>query len=163
FVFAAEMAAGGFVGMKELEVAADDDAGAAEFAEDVGHHLVVAGELVVQPDVAQAEADLFEEAGDEFELDVDEGFAGYAAAKRGNAHDGIAVEDGNGDLGTEEFKFLLGLAIGAGLVAVAAEDAAQAGDLGADTGIQGEFKVFEQAGGEADGGRGAEAARILVG
>ena len=46
--------------VQHFQVAADDDARAAQFAQHVGHHLVVAGELVVQPDVAEREADLFE-------------------------------------------------------------------------------------------------------
>ena len=60
-VFAAKMPAGGLVGVQHLQVAPDDDARAAQFAQHVGHHLVIAGELVVQPDVAEREADLFEQ------------------------------------------------------------------------------------------------------
>ena len=60
-VLPAEMTPRGLVRVQHLQVAPDDDAGAAEFAQDVGHHLVVAGQLVVQPDVAQRETDVFEQ------------------------------------------------------------------------------------------------------
>ena len=155
---AAEELAGGLVGVDDAEVTADDDARAAQFAQDVGHHLVVGGELVVEPDVADAQADVFQKVEDQLELVVDELFAGDAAIEHGQADDGFAVQDGYGHLGAKQFKFLLRLDVGAGLLAVAADDPAQAEDLSADAGVEGEFKMFEQAGGEADGAGGAEAA-----
>ena len=121
-VFVAEMAARGLVGVKHLQVAPDDDAGAAQFAQHVGHHLVVAGELVVQPDVAEGEADLFEQMENEFQLDVDERFAGDAPVENGDAGNRFAVGNRHGDLRAEQFKFLLRLDVGARLVAVAAEN-----------------------------------------
>ncbi len=91
-VFAAEMAARGLVGVKHLQVAPDDDAGAAQFAQHVGHHLVVAGQLVVQPDVAERQADLFEQMENQFQFGVDQRFAGDAAVENGDADDCFAVE-----------------------------------------------------------------------
>ena len=69
---------------------------------------------------------------------------------------GVAAGDGHGDLRAEQFKFLLRLAIRARLVAVAAEDAAQPGDLRADAGIQRQLKMFQQTVREADGRRRAQ-------
>ena len=39
----------GFVGMKDVQVAADDDARAAQLTENVRHHLVIGGQLIMQP------------------------------------------------------------------------------------------------------------------
>jgi len=122
--------------MEHPEVAPDDDARAAEFAQHIRHHFVVAGELVMQPDVAQGQAHLFEQPEDQLQLGIDQGFAGDAAVENGDAHNVFAVEDGHGDLGAEQFKFLLGLGIGAGFVAVAAEDAAQPDELSTDAGLE---------------------------
>ncbi len=155
------MAARGLVGVEHLQVAPDDDAGAAQFAQHVGHHRVVAGELVVQPDVAEGEADLFEQVENQFQLRVHERLAGDAPVEHGDADDGFAVGNGHGDLRAQQFKFLLRLGVGADLVAVAPQDASEPGELAADAGVEGQFKMFEQAGGEADGGGGAEPAAIL--
>ena len=160
-VFPAKMAARGLVGVQHLQVAPDDDAGAAQFAQHVGHHLVVAGELVVQPDVAEGEADLFEQVENQFQFDVHERLAGDAPVKHGHAGDGFAVGNGHGDLRAQQFKFLLRLDVGARLVAVAAQNASEPGKLAADAGVQRQFKMFEQAGGKADGGRGAEPAAVF--
>ena len=160
-VFLAEMAAGGLVGVEHLQVAPDDDARAAEFAQHVRHHLVVAGQLVVQPDVAEGQADLFEQMENQFQFGVDQRFAGDAAVENGDADNGFAVEHGHGDLGAEQFKFLLRLGVGAGLVAVAAENPAQPDQLAADAGIERQFKMFEQSRGEADGGGGAQTGGFL--
>ena len=81
------MAAGGLVGVQHLQVAPDDDARAAQFAQHVRHHLVVAGELVVQPDVAQGQADLFEQMENQFQFGVHQRFAGDAPVENGDAHD----------------------------------------------------------------------------
>ncbi len=147
------MAARGLVRVEHLQVAPDDDAGAAQFAQHVGHHLVVAGKLVVQPDVAEREADLFEQVENQFQLDVHQRFAGDAPVKNGDADNRPAVGNGHGDLRAQQFKFLLRLDVGARLVAVAAQNAAEPGNLAADAGIQRQFKMFEQAGRKADGGR----------
>ncbi|MCX6896118.1 MAG: hypothetical protein NTZ16_11590, partial [Verrucomicrobia bacterium] len=118
--------------MQDAEIAADDDAGAAQFAQHVGHHLVVGGDLVVEPDVLDGEAELLEQVENEFEFVVGERFAGEAAVEHGDADEVFAIEDGDGDLGAEEFKFFLGLDVVAGAVAVAAADAAGADELAAD-------------------------------
>ena len=161
FVLLAEMAARGFVGVEHLQVASDDDARAAEFAQHVGHHLVVAGELVMQPDVAEREAHLFEQVENEFQLDVDERFAGDPAIEHRHPDNAFLAGNGHRDLGAEQFKFLLRLGVRPGLVAVAAENPAQSGHLGADAGIQRKFNMFEQSGGKTDGGHRAQAAAVL--
>ncbi len=140
------MAACGLVGVEHAQVVSDDDAGAAEFAQYAGHHLVIAGELVVQPDVAEREADLFEQVENEFQLNVDERFAGDAAVEHGDPDNAFAAGNGHRDLRAEQFKFLLRLAVSAGFFAVATENPAEFGKLGAQAGIQRKFKMFEEAG-----------------
>ncbi len=115
----------------------------------------------MQPDVAQREADLFEQMENQFQLGVGERFAGDAAVKHGDADDAVAVGHRHGHLRAEHFKFLLRVGIGAGFVAVAAQNPAEPDDLPADAGIEREFKMFEQAGRKADGGRGAQPARVF--
>jgi hypothetical protein len=72
----AEELASCFIGVKDGQIAADDQASAAEFAQDVPHHFVVGGELIVQPDVLHAHAQFFEEMKDEFEFSIGNGLAG---------------------------------------------------------------------------------------
>ena len=136
----------GLVGVQHLEVAPDDDAGAAQFAQHVGHHLVVFGKLVVQPDVAHAEADLPEQMENQFQLGVGERLARHAPVENGHADDCLAIEDRHGDLRAKQFKFFLRLGVHADLVAVATQNPAEPGQLPADAGIQREFKMFEQPG-----------------
>ena len=50
--------------MLDHEVAADDNARAAELAQDVGHHLVIAEQLIVKPDVLHRQAELFKQMED---------------------------------------------------------------------------------------------------
>ena len=155
------MPARGLVGVQHLQVAPDDDARAAQFAQHVGHHFVVSGKLVVQPDVAEREADLFEQVENQFQLDVDERFAGDAPVKNGDADDAFAVGNRHGDLRAQQFKFLLRLGVGAGLVAVAAQNPTEFGKLAADAGVEREFKMFEQAGRNPDGRGGAQPAAVF--
>ena len=154
---------GGGIGLEDGQVAADDDAAAGELREHVGHHLVIAQELVVQPTVADGQAHFFEEMEDEREFLAGEGFAGDAAIEHGDADHGFAVENGEGDLGAEEFKFLEDFAIDAGLVAAALEDAAVPVEVAADAGLEGQLEVIHQAGREADGAGGAQLAVVRRG
>ena len=160
-VLPAKMPSRGLVRVQHLQIAPDDDAGAAQFAQHVGHHLVVAGQLVVQPDVAEREADLFEQMENQFQLHVHQWFAGYAAIKRGDANNRVAAGDGHGHLRAKQLKFLLRLPVGARLIAVAAENAAELGDLRTDAGIQRQLKMFEQPVGQTDGRSRAQPPRVF--
>src|SRR5262249_40551614 len=84
---AAEIFAGHFVGMKNGQVAADDDAGAAEFAEDAGHHFVIAGQLAVEPNVLNSKAKLLKETENQFQLRINKGFAGNSPVEDSYTHD----------------------------------------------------------------------------
>ena len=128
-----------------VKIAADDDAGAAEFAQDVGHHFVVAGQLVVQPDVLDGQAELFEQVENQLQFGIDQRFAGDAPVKDGHAQDRFAVEDGHGHLGAQQFEFLLRFRVVAGLVAVAPQNAAEPEELAADAGFEREFEMLQQA------------------
>ena len=139
--------------MKDFQVAADDHAGAVQFAQHAGHHVVVARELIVQPDVAHGETDLFEQMENQFQFGVGEGFARDAPIEHGHAEQGFAIKDRHGDLTAEQFKFLLRLRVGADFVAVAAQDATEAEELSAKARVEGQFKMFQQAGRETRGCR----------
>ena len=56
--------------MKHRQVAADHDAGAAELAQDTRHHLVVGGELVMQPDVLDGQAERLEQVKNQLQLRI---------------------------------------------------------------------------------------------
>ena len=129
------MPARGLVGVKHFQITSHHDAHVAQFAQHIGHHLVIAGKLVVQPDVAKRQPDLFEQMKNQFQFVVGKRLAGDAAVENGDADDGFTVEDRYGDLHAEQFKFLLCPGVRARLVAVAAQNPAQAGQLGADAGI----------------------------
>ncbi len=119
------MAARGFIRVQHFQVAPDDDARAAQFTQHIGHHLVVARKLVVQPDVAEREADLFEQVKNQFQFDVHQRFAGDAPVENGDADDSVAVGNRHGHLRAEQFKFLLRLCVGAGFITVAAQNSSQ--------------------------------------
>ena len=102
--------------MEDGQVAADDDAAAAEFAQDVGHHFVVPGQLVVQPDILDRQAQLLEQMEDQLQLRIDQRLAGDAAVKHRHAQDGFAVQNRHGDLRAEQLEFLLRLDVVAGLL-----------------------------------------------
>ena len=150
----------GCVGVEGGEIAADDDAAAAEMAEDVGDHRVVGVELVVQPGVADGEADLLEHVEDERQLFVRVGFAGQPLVEDGDAEQRLAVEDGDGHMRAEELEFLGDLAAGLRLVAARAEDAALAVQVAADARAEREREVLEHALVEADGAAGAQPAVV---
>ena len=150
-VFLAEMPFRGFVRVQHFQIVADDDACAAQFAQHVGHHFVIAGNLVVQPDVAERQGDLFEQMENQFQFRIDERFAGDAAIENGDADKPNSVGDRHGDLRAKHFKFLSRVGVGAGLVAVTSQNPSQPHDLAADARIKREFKMFEQAGRKTDG------------
>ena len=93
--------------MQHFQVAPDDDAGAAQFAQHIGHQLIVVRDLVVQPDVAEREADLFEQVENQFQLGVGERFAGDAPVENGDPDDAVAVGNRHGHLRAKQFKFYL--------------------------------------------------------
>ena len=139
------------VRVQHFQVAADHHARAAQFPQHIRHHLVIARQLIVQPDVAQREADLFEQMKNQFQLHVHQRFAGHATIENRHADDRVAALNRHRHLRAEQFKFLLRLAVRARLVAVAAENAPQLRDLRADARIQRQFKMFQQSVRETDG------------
>ena len=86
---------------------------------------MISGKLVVQPDVTEREADLFEQMKNQFQLGVDERFAGDAAVKDSDAGNSFAVGNRHGDLRAHQFKFLLRFGVGACFVAVAPQNSPQ--------------------------------------
>ncbi|MGD0615552.1 MAG: hypothetical protein ABSA69_08955 [Verrucomicrobiota bacterium] len=143
--------AGGFVGVKNGEIAADDDASAAEFAQDLRHDIVVAGQLVVEPDIFDGQAQVFQQVEDQLQLRIGKRLAGDMAVKDRHADDGFTVQHRNSDLGSEQFKLPLGFRVLAALLTGSAQDAAEPGDLAADAAFERELEVFEQRRGKAYG------------
>ena len=92
----------------------------------------------------------------QFQFAIGDGLAGDTSIEGGHAEQGLAVEDGDGNLGSEQFKFFLDLHVVAGFASFAAKDAAFAEKMSADAAFEGELEVFEQAGGQPDGAGGAE-------
>ncbi len=146
--------------MKDGQVPTDHDTGAAELAQDVAHHLVVGGQLVVQPDVLDRHAQLFEQMENEFQFAVGQRLAGDAPVEGGHAHQRFPVEDRNGHLRAEQLELFLHLHIAEGFAPLASDDAALAEEMAADAALEGEFKMFQQAGRQSDGAGRAHAARF---
>lgn len=88
---------------------------------------------------------------DQLQLRVGEGFAGDAAVQGSDADEGLAVENGDGHFGAQQLKLLAHLGVVERFGAVAPEDAALPEEKAADAGVEGEFEVAEEAGGQADG------------
>ena len=92
------MTAGGLIRVQHLQVVADHDARAAQLAEHIGHHLVVARKLFMQPDIAECQADLFEQMENQFQLGVDEQFTSDTSVKYSQTHDPVTIGNRHGHL-----------------------------------------------------------------
>ena len=117
---------------------------------------MAAEQLAVKPDVFDGKPDFFEQVEYEFEFGVVERFAGDVAVENGDADDGFPIQNGQGYLAAQEFKFPLGLGILPGFVTVPAQNPAQPRYLFGDAGFEGQFKVVQQFWNDADGAGGFE-------
>ena len=153
----------GLVGVKDIEIPAHHDTGAGELAENVRHHLVAGHDLVVEPDVLDGHAELFQQAENQAQFAVDERFAGDAPVEKSHAHQILPVQDRHGDLGTQQFELLLHLQVAFRIGRLAPENASVAEDVTANARGQGQVELPEQAGRQADGTRGSQPARCLEG
>ena len=122
--------------MQDFQVLPDDNAGAAQFAQHVGHHLVVGRDLVMQPDVAEREADLFEQMENQLQFGVDERLAGDACIENSDADHAVAIGNRHSHLAAKQFKFFLRSGVGPRFSAVPAQDPAEPENLAADARVK---------------------------
>src|SRR3989454_8723239 len=93
--------------MEDGQVAANHDTAAAQFMQDVYHHLVVAGQLVMEPNVANRQSQRFEQVENQFQFGVGERIAGQTPVERRDANQSFAIQNRNGHLNPQQFKLLL--------------------------------------------------------
>ena len=118
----------------------------------------LSGELVVQPDVAERQADLFEQMENQFQFGVDQRFAGDAAVENGDADNAFrGRESGTATCAPSSSNSFCASASARASSLSRRKIRPSSDKLAADAGIQRQFKMFEQAGRKADGGRGAQA------
>ena len=132
----------------------EDDATVAEMVEDIGDDGVTFLEETMDLGVLNGETDLLEHVEDEGEVVVVEGVTGEAFIEDEEAEEGLSVEDGDGDGGTEELEFFGDFAGLEGLRGGGLEDAAVAVKVGADAMVEGEGEVEEEGVIVAHGGGG---------
>src|SRR6266581_5783785 len=142
--------------MEDGQVAANHDAAAAQFMQNVHHHLVVAGQLVMEPDVADRQPQRFKQVENQFQFGVGERIAGQTPIKRRDANQRFTVQDRNGDLNPEQFKFLLNFQVVLHFTVLSTQDAPLAIEVSADAGLEAQLKVLQQTGGKAHGANGAQ-------
>ena len=132
----------------------EDDATVAEMVEDIGDDGVTFLEETMDLGVLNGETDLLEHVEDEGEVVVVEGVTGEAFIEDEEAEEGLSVEDGDGDGGTEELEFFGDFAGLEGLRGGGLEDATVAVKVGADAMVKGEGEVVEEGVIVAHGGDG---------
>src|SRR5439155_13850067 len=151
-----EIPARNLVGMEDGQVAANDDTAVAQFVQDVDHHLVVAGQLVMEPNVANRQSQRFEQVKHQFQFRVGERIAGQTPMKRRDADQSFAIQNRNGHLNSQQFKFLLDFLVALHLAVVSPQDAPLAIEVSADAGFEAQLKVLQQTGRNAHGANGAQ-------
>ena len=97
--------------MQQRQVGADDDTSAAQVAQNVLHHGMAVGQLVMQPDILDGHADLFEQMKDERQFLVVQRLPGDASVEDGHAHERFAIEHRHGHLRPQQLELLLDLQI----------------------------------------------------
>jgi len=132
----------------------EDDATVAEMVEDIGDDGVTFLEETMDLGVLNGETDLLEHMEDQGEVLVVEGVTGEAFIEDEEAEEGLSVEDGDGDGGTEELEFFGDFAGLESLWGGGLEDATVAVKVGADAMIEGEREVEEEGVIVAHGGGG---------
>ena len=122
----------------------EDDATVAEMVEDIGDDGVTFLEETMDLGVLNGETDLLEHMEDEGEVLVVEGVTGEAFIEDEEAEEGLSVEDGDGDGGTEKLEFFGDFAALESLWGGGLEDAAVAVKVGADAVVEGEGEEAEE-------------------
>src|SRR5262249_25645010 len=123
--------------------------------------IIVASQLVVEPDVPDCQTELLEQMENQFQFSVDERFAGDMPVKNGHADHSFPIEHRNRHLRSQQIEFFLGFRVAPGFFTVATQDAAQSGHLAADAVFEGQLEMFEQPGRQADGAGGPQTAALF--
>ena len=72
---------------------------------------MIAGQLIVQPNVFDPERQLLQQMEDHLQLRIDERFPRHAAIKYRHADDRLTIQNRHCDLAAEPLEFFLGLRI----------------------------------------------------
>src|SRR6266568_4430977 len=142
--------------MEDCQAAANHDTAAAHFMQYVYHHLVVARQLVMEPNVANRQSQRFEQVENQFQFGVGERIAGQTPIKRRNANQSFAIQNRNGHLNPQQFKFLLDFQVSLHVAVLSPQDAPLPIEMSADAGLEAQLEVLQQTGGKAHGANGAE-------
>ena len=106
------------------QVLADDHAGAAQLAEDVRHHLVARGQLVVHPDVLDRQAEFLQQMENHLQFAVEQRLARHPAVKHRHADQRFPVQNRHRHLRAQQLEFLLDFHVRPRLLAVAPQNPA---------------------------------------
>ena len=150
---------GSLVRMLDDQVATDDNARAAELAQDVGHHFVIAEQLIVKPDVLHRQAKLFEQMKNQFELAVANRLSSDAPIEGRDADQLLVIEHRDRDLRSKDFEFLLHLRISKGFSTVPPHDPSLAMKIAANASVERKLKVLQQTRRQTQCARGPHALR----
>src|SRR2546425_5277159 len=104
--------------------------------QDVYHHLVVARQLVMEPNVANRQSQRFEQVENQLQFGVGERIASQTPIERRDANQGFAVQNRDGDLNPEQFKFLLDFQVALHFAVFSPQDASLAIEVSADAGLE---------------------------
>jgi hypothetical protein len=127
------------------KVAAHHNAGAAQLAKNLGKDAMIAGQLVIQPDVFHRQPQFLQQMKNKFQFPIDQRFTGHPAIESGYSDERFPVEHGDGNFHAEEFEFLLHFAIVTHFIAVPPKNAAMLKQVTADASLERELKMFQQA------------------
>ena len=112
---------------------------------------MVGRQLVVEPDVLDGQPQLFEQMEDQLQLRINQRLAGDAPVKDRHPQNRLPIQNGHSHLRPEQLEFLLRLEVIARLFAATPQNAAQAKEVPAHPGFEGQLEMLQQTGGQTDG------------
>ena len=102
-----ENVTGNFVGVNDSQIAIDDHASAAQFAQDVREHGVVGDQLVVEGYIAKRQTQFLQQMEYEFQFLISQGFARDPRIQCEHSDQSPSAKYRNSDLSSKQLKFLL--------------------------------------------------------
>ena len=117
----------------------------------------------MEPNVANRQSQRFEQVENQFQFGVSERIAGQTPIERRNANQSFAIQNRNGHLNPQQFKFLLDFQVALHVAVISPQDAPLAIEVSADAGFEAQLEVLQQTGGKAHGANGAEPPVPLAG
>jgi hypothetical protein len=131
--------------MQNVQIPAHDQAAAAKLAQHIGEHRLVGDELIVEPDVANAQADLFEDVENDFQFLLRKRFTSDASVEGSEPHQCLTIEDRHHHLDAKQRKFPLYFWIAVSFIAVAPKNASLMEHIPANAGLQRQFQIIQHA------------------